>query len=190
MAKQLFHKELRDMSPISVTVKAERQKSTYSKPNAPKPDYVTLMVNGEERYYTTENEACAQFFNGKHGQTFTVVAEGSREDATITCVGQSAATLQQPAARQPTTNPTPPQAPPETKAVNHEKEAGMYIAHRLAGQKLTLRATMALAKEFEAAYGMTLSDDWLQSINSTLFIAGDRAGMFANLPVTVKFPVK
>lgn len=176
MVKQLFHKELRDLSPVSITVKAERQKSTYSKPNQPKPDYVTLMLNGEERYYTTENEACAVFFTGKRGQTFTVVAEGSREDATITCVGQSAA---------------PPQAPPESaKTVDHEKEAGMYIAHRLAGQKLTLRATMALAKEFEASYGMTLSDDWLQSINATLFIAGDRAGMFANLPVTVKFPVK
>lgn len=183
------------MGPVQVTVKTERQKSSYSKPNDPKPDYVVLVIDGHERNYTVENEQCGNFFNGQRGRTFSILAEGSREDATISYVGEPAGTAgqqpppAQPAAVRPPPPPAAQQAPPartEPPARNAKHEAEMYVGRRLAGQKITLRASMALSYEFEQVYGMPMPFELLQSINSTLFIAADRAGQFDQLPVDIK----
>ena len=74
MARNLYHTALKEFGPVTITVGSERQKSKFSIPGAPKPDYVRLTIKGEEFSYTTENEACAAFFAGRKGQTITVVA--------------------------------------------------------------------------------------------------------------------
>lgn len=114
MAKTLFHSELVKLSPVKVTVKGDVSKSKFKD----KPDYVILIIGGEERTYNTENPGCADFFRGQKGRTFTVVAEGREADAILTYVGEAmpdntpaqAANSQQPPAR-PATPPQGQQAP-------------------------------------------------------------------------------
>lgn len=94
MAKTLYHSALRQLGPVRVTVKSDVLQSKFSKPNAPKPDYVVLEIAGEEWNYSLENPGCGDVFDGKKGETFTVVADGGgrgKEDtATVTYVGESA----------------------------------------------------------------------------------------------------
>ncbi len=82
--KSLYHSEMSQMGPIKVTVMSDVLHSKH----AGKPDYVTLKIDNFDRYYNVENESCAAFFAGRKGQTISIVAEGSREEASITLVGQ------------------------------------------------------------------------------------------------------
>jgi len=94
MPKTLYHSALRALGPVRVTVKSDVLQSKFSKPNAPKPDYVVLEIAGDEWNYSLENPGCGDVFDGKKGETFTVVADGGgrgKEDtATVTYVGESA----------------------------------------------------------------------------------------------------
>lgn len=93
MAKTLYHSAFRALGPVRVTVKSDVLQSKFSKPNAPKPDYVVLEIAGEEWNYSLENPNCGEAFEGQKGSTFTVVADGGgkgKEDsATVTCVGEA-----------------------------------------------------------------------------------------------------
>ena len=94
MAKTLYHSALRQLGPVRVTVKSDVLQSKFSKPNAPKPDYVVLEISGEEWGYNLENPTCGEVFEGQKGNTFTIVADGGgkgKEDtATVTYVGEAA----------------------------------------------------------------------------------------------------
>lgn len=87
MAKTLYHGELCKMSPVQVTITSDVLESKFPG----KPPYVALKIDGEERNYNTENDDCADFFEGQKGRTFTIIAEGRDADASITYVGESAA---------------------------------------------------------------------------------------------------
>jgi hypothetical protein len=113
--KTLFHSELATLGPVRVTVKEERRASKYSKPNAPKPDYVTLLLNGAERFYTVENEGCATFFDGTKGTTFTLNASGSRESALLEYLGEQVLDSAGLAKTQPPPNRAAASRPPATK---------------------------------------------------------------------------
>lgn len=93
MAKTLYHSALRQLGPVRVTVKSDVLQSKFSKPGAPKPDYVILEISGEEWNYSLENPTCGGVFEGQKGNTFTVVADGGgrgKEDsATVTYVGEA-----------------------------------------------------------------------------------------------------
>lgn len=123
MAKTLYHSVLKQQSPVRVTVKSDVLQSKFSKPNAPKPDYVILEIDGQDFNYSSENPDCAAFFVGQKGRTFTIIADGGgkgQEDtATITYVGEAADEGQPPA--KPVARPSsPPPArkglPPQTKS--------------------------------------------------------------------------
>lgn len=94
MPRTLYHSALKQLGPVRVTVKSDVLKSKFSKPNAPKPDYVILEIAGEEWNYSLENPTCGDVFEGQKGNTFTVVAEGGgkgKEDtATVVYVGEAA----------------------------------------------------------------------------------------------------
>jgi len=107
--KTLYHGELRQLGPVQVTVKKEWTESTKKKGTY----YTTLVVNGVERYYNPENQQCLEFWAGKAGQTITVVAAGSREEATLVQM-QTVAQVDQPTAPAPAPSaaPRPPQAVP------------------------------------------------------------------------------
>ena len=104
--KGIYHSELRKAGPVRVTVEHEAQESTKKKGSW----YVTLKIDGRTRYYSPENQACLDFFNGTKGKTFTLVADGGgkgQEDtATIEYVGEGVSEAQprptaKPAARPP-----------------------------------------------------------------------------------------
>ena len=94
MAKTLYHSAFRRIGPVRVTVKSDVLQSKFSKPNAPKPDYVVLEIASEEWNYSLENPTCGKCFEGQKGNTFTVIADGGgkgKEDtATVTYVGEAA----------------------------------------------------------------------------------------------------
>ena len=112
MAKTLYHSELVKMGPVKVTVKSDVLPSKFQG----KPPYLELLIGNNLRQYSTENNECADFFQGQKGRSFTIVAEGSREQAIITYVGEAAPDPepeQQPA-RQPAKAKSnrPPAQPP------------------------------------------------------------------------------
>ena len=131
MAKTLWHTSLKEMGPTTVTVKHERQKSKFSKPGQPKPDYVILTINGEDFGYNVENEACANFFTGKRGQTFAIQAEGSRDDAKIVFVGAPASQMQpppaQPAQRYDSNPPGRPGGGPDVRSPESSQAAAALV---------------------------------------------------------------
>ena len=88
--KTVYHSELAAMGPVRVTVLSDVMPSKFSKPGTPRPDWVALKIGNEDKIYTVENESCGEFFQGQKGRTFTLVAEGSREQATLTYVGEAA----------------------------------------------------------------------------------------------------
>jgi hypothetical protein len=80
--KTIYHGELR--SPTKVTVKSDALKSKYKQdPGEPGYKYVFLDINGVERSYFAENQKCANTMASHKGQTVTVLAHGSGEDAYI-----------------------------------------------------------------------------------------------------------
>lgn len=108
MGKTIYHSALRQMGPVTVTIRSDVLKSKFQG----KPDYVLLDIAGEERIYNVENADCAEFFRGHKGRTFAILAEGTKEDATIGYVGEAASEpepQEQPPARN--TAKAPAQAP-------------------------------------------------------------------------------
>ena len=87
MPKLLYHGELRAMGPVKVTVASEPVQS----PKQAHKFTIALRIGDDLRHYSPENQACCDFWVGKNGQTFTVIAEGQRAEATITDVGRSVA---------------------------------------------------------------------------------------------------
>jgi hypothetical protein len=85
MAKNLYHSALVKLGQVMVTVKSDVLKSQF--PN--KPDYVVMEINGEDFNYTTENDACAEFFRGQKGATMALSAEGRKEEAALTYLGDT-----------------------------------------------------------------------------------------------------
>lgn len=115
MAKNLYHSELVKMGPVLIKVNGDVRESKFKG----KPPFISLIIEGEERLYTTENDECAEFFTDQKGRSFTIVAEGSREDAVITYVGEApaegASEAEEPPARRSAAKPKtnrPPARPP------------------------------------------------------------------------------
>lgn len=98
--KTLFHSELVQMGRVQVTQKNLPQKSKFSG----KPDYVALVIDGAERLYNCENDACKAFFNirGNEGRVMVIEATGSRDDASIDWINDVAPeSSQEPSSRPP-----------------------------------------------------------------------------------------
>lgn len=134
MAKTLYHSELVRFGPAEVTLKSDILKSKYQG----KPDYVVLVFGHEERNYSIEGPNCRAVWEGRKGQTFTVVAEGSGKDgsAAVTYVGSKGGETPQPTPRPPAADsrrPEPPPAPaspPEHQnAANRPPERGVEPLH-------------------------------------------------------------
>lgn len=113
--KTLYHSELVQMGHVQVTQKNLPQRSKY----AGKPDYVTLLIDGEERIYNCENETCRAFFNvqGNQGRTMVIEAQGTRDDAIIDWIADVAPAGQAvaPQARQAPARATTPPPPAPTR---------------------------------------------------------------------------
>ena len=109
--KTLYHSELVRLGPVRVTVASDVLESTKRKGSW----YVTLNINGEDRYYNPENQACLDFWLGQKGRTFTIIAlgggKGKEDTAGIHYVGEAGETVgQQPAPKAPAGPAPRPQA--------------------------------------------------------------------------------
>lgn len=107
MAKTLYHSELCTLGDVLVTVTTDVMSSKFSKPGAPKPNWVGLKIDGEERTYNLDSDACEAFFSGRKGQTLTIQAFGSKDEAVVVESGKPV-----PADHEP----EPPAFPSKTQA--------------------------------------------------------------------------
>lgn len=80
----LYHSELVKAGEVQITVIEERKQSKFRG----KPDYAVIRLEGRNRNYEFENDGCGDFFEGQTGVTMVILAEGSREDATLTYIGE------------------------------------------------------------------------------------------------------
>jgi len=212
MAKTLWHAALRDLGPVTVTVKHEAKKSKFSKPDAPKPDYVGLAIKGEDWGYNVENQRCADFFKGRAGTTICIQAEGSRDDATILLLGQPGSQVAQPPPRQPApadqpaAQPKPPAQPltqpsrgpaPHDTAAPHDsamfKACREFVARNRVLTVVALEAAWHTKREFEAAKHAAMSDATFTAVFSSMLYGAAQAGYKGEqpgLPLDIKFKVE
>ena len=86
--KSVYHSALVKAGQIDITITCDApQESKFSKPNAPKPPYISFKHEGSEHFLEVENDECGEALSGYKGQTITVEATGSRDDARITVLG-------------------------------------------------------------------------------------------------------
>lgn len=82
--KTVYHSALVAAGDVDVLIKSnEPQKSKFGD----QPDYIAMVHEGKEHFYPVENRNCAEALTGLGGQTVTIRAEGSREEATIAVFG-------------------------------------------------------------------------------------------------------
>jgi hypothetical protein len=160
MAKVIYHSQLRALQAVKVKVLSDVLKSKHTG----NPDYVTIELEGAERYYNVENADCAKFFHGRKGQVITIQADGTREEASIMLVGEHTADLpQQPAARSnPPPTATTPEAGMRAGEVRYERTVGLpnYCSEKI-GIMVFLEPgakaadALAFAKKFVEAHLMS-----------------------------------
>lgn len=203
--KTLFHSELVELSsrgPVTIKVASEARKSKFQG----KPNFIYLVLNGEERAYNFDSQACEAFFNGQNGRTFAVIAAGDREGATLTYVGESAANMQAAPPRPPAAYVAPPTAapppatytpPPATPPAQHTppvpyvspppvagmsqaqalKETKLFVARRLSLLKCCVRAVASVMPEYKALTKADMSEDVFQKFATTLYISAEAQGL-------------
>lgn len=202
MGKGIYHSTLVKESPVTITIKTGPIKSKFSKPDAPKPDFCGLVINGEEFSYTIENAGIAAFITQHKGQTLTVVAEGSRDEATLTAVGAPASQMQQPAPRQapqqnaqrqPNRPPQPEHAPEpeqEQPARNEMDALRHFMARNRVMAVLALEAAWLTKLEFEAAKQFEMGEAVFVAVYNSMLFGSNSAGfsgMNKGIPSDMKF---
>ena len=196
--EMVFHSALAKMGPVEVRVDSE-PKYLEKKDNW----LVELTIDDEKICYWCENEDCAKAFKGEKGNTFMIVAEGRKEEATIIYVGKKGGGKgkesepedddpepeekpkgKKPFGKQREEKEEEPERKPEgkdyTNAVAHAKTV---LARSCNLMNLCLDAAVFIANTFEDKYAVKLSEEQFRAIASTLFIKCDRAELAETLPV-------
>jgi hypothetical protein len=93
--------------------------------------------------------------------------------------------------RGPATTASRPAASQQAQASPRSDDATAnakaFVSRKASGLRICLKAAHFLAEEFAAVTGQQMTPDQMQAITSTLFITGDRAFMFDNLPVDLEY---
>lgn len=193
--KTLYHGEFREMGPVKVLVKTEPLESKFKKGTY----FVELSIDGETRNLNPENDACLEFFRGRKGQTITVVAEGSREEATIVLVGEAvgARKTAQPARKAPEDKPQEKQASaPRGQAPAPDQSSDALVAlanaRRFVGKNRTLvliglKAAMSVAKIYDEVYKERMPDALLVATFSAMLFGSSGAGIQLHLPNKIDY---
>ncbi len=174
----LFHSKLREMGEVDATItSASPVKSKF----AGKPDWIGMKIDGVEYSYNIENDACGEALTGLKGQTVTIVADGSRDEATVEVLGEAAAPAPRNTraattpprtapARQPAGAPAKRQTPEEREAAQQKAllAAKLYAAKCSVLLQTALLATMNTFKQVPEMHGATTED--IRATANTLFI--------------------
>jgi hypothetical protein len=198
--KTLYHGELRKLGPVAVTVTSEPTESTKQKGTY----YVELQVEGRQRYYHPENDACLEFWRGRRGQSLTVMAIGAREEAAFETEGDPVAAQpprQTPAstsAAKPTPTPSgqraaappretvrQPAAAPAHGADDPLAAAKHHVARNLTLARIALKATAALAKDYAELNGAPISPQMEVAAFTCLLFGANASVPVARLPLDI-----
>lgn len=193
-----YHSELVKEGPLEVEMTCDGPiESKFKKDSY----YVTFKWGGDPWTYAIENDECGAALTGLKGQTVTITAQGSREDATITVEGaepqqrrqpakqppqrQAAPPARQPAAREPERRLTPEEkAEEEQKAFKRMRATGARAAVMM---ESSLRFALGIARKLNTdfpEYPFTPED--IEKIAVTHFIETKSYTDVKALPI--KFP--
>jgi hypothetical protein len=181
----IFHKALAERGPVRVTVDDNprylKNKDAY---------VIDLTVGADKVGYWAENEACKSFFDGQKGRTFTIIAEGSRDSATITYVGEQAppsgALPPAPAANRP---PPPVAAPPAAQApASHAapsaKTNGRDAVDKLRGGMIAA-GQVGVALQLAAEQCLTAAEGFYSRTTGTAITAEIRMNLVNHIAETL-----
>lgn len=127
------------------------------------------------------------------GKTALIVKVTKSADIETDEVEASAPATEPPANRVAQREPSPPSAAPTrangnghqpSSPVDRIKAAKTFLGKRANGLWLCIEASDYIAEKYAAKHGEPMSAEQYQAVTSSLFIAGDRAGTFDDLPAT------
>lgn len=177
-----------EYGPVRLTVDGDVRKIKTKKGEVKPVVDVTLMPKGKPAQpftYWCENDEVEEFFAyAEKGVPFTVIAEGSRDDATVVDVGyaikQEKPKLSEPEppkAREPE-RPKPaaakPADPAEEKAT---REARVFLARRVSLKRLCVKAVLAFDRECQSAGAPPMPPDTFWSQVTNFYISVESEGL-------------
>lgn len=205
----LFHSALAEYGPVRITVDGDVREFTTKKGEKRKVVDITLMPKGKpaERftYWVENDEIEAGFADMERGIPFTVIAEGSRDDATLVDVGAAVSETPEPQPdKPPAEEPKRTETPRSPKPHDHSKQfaaeelkaakaARVFLARRLSLKRLCVKATIAFDKECqgEGAPPMSPESFWSQVTNFYISVESEglkmRAGFADAMPAGLTF---
>lgn len=187
--KTLYHSELSKLGKIEVVVKTDVMKSKFKSKTGEDQFYVILELDGNERSYNCENDACKEFFESiPKGTTLTIEADGSREDATIESDYDGPRADEQ----APQAPPARPAAPDGKKLAPPTKPTGKTPAvaptaatasFRIAQiQLISYARARAVREQIQQQFEEGITPDHFQAICSTIAIQLEREGYHHQMP--------
>lgn len=176
MPKNIFHSKLMNASKkgiLTLSVRGDVSRSKYPD----KPDYVKIELNGEEFYFSPDNEECLEAFRGQAGKTITIQLEGGgkglEHTSKITRVGHpgseppdndsdaSASSHQE--QREERQSAQKPSATKATTKADNDKQILRDLCEFLNGNQTLLNYALVKANQsldyFETQIGTALSAD-------------------------------
>jgi hypothetical protein len=189
MAKTLYHSALAQMGDVQVVIKSEVTPSKYKG----KPPFVSMLVENEEKNYNVENDACGDALKGRIGQTLTIRALGSREEATIEILGNAPAPARNSPAQQPRQSAPQNTRPNDTHApASAEDVTGAQIdAARAANLELiAIDRAITVYEDFNQRHDFEMSYEHFQAVASSIFIALSQRGWIDKMPGDRKLILK
>jgi hypothetical protein len=140
--KNLYHSELVQRGPVSLTIKSYATPSQY----ADKPDWILVFDHeeGMERRYSVENQNCAELGNWK-GRRVIATAAGSRSSAYFEDIQEDASGEDESAPRRPAAPPARRPGPPARPMP--QRPTQQPPARRQAPQRTEAPAARRLTKE-------------------------------------------
>lgn len=94
--KSIYHSTLVKFGPAYVTIKSDVLRSKKGDGH-----YIVVEHEGEDQFLNIENDACADVLRHKKGQSLTLEATGSRDDAEIKIAGPTGSSEDKPKSAAP-----------------------------------------------------------------------------------------
>jgi len=196
----IYHSTLVSEGEIEALLNSEPCKSKFPAKDGSVQYYVEMIIAGTKHQLILENDSCRSALTGYKGQTVTIRASGSRDNATLDVDGIRVGTEQQaaPAQRQapaqraagppqqqaelPAQQPTPQQrqtAAP-TIDINSARLSIMQITnlHLLCAQYVAQYEVPSLKK----ATGEDMSESQRQGATASIFIESCKSGLCRMMP--------
>jgi hypothetical protein len=182
--KTCYHSELVKNSPIEAVITCDKPQTSKFKGQ---PDYISMKIDGEERYYPCENAECEETLSGWKGQTVEIEATGRGDDASISVRALSGnrererdpeprreerGRRQEPAQRRQPADPDRQETPEEREAreLKAFKRAAVFGARCAVLLEMCMRYAIKLNDQHLRAFAGPSSSEDIRALAVTLFI--------------------